>query len=74
MLSAESRLRTRLDSALRQTYGKRGFESALSQERAVMMQEVRNQLRPEAQTLGLEIVDVRIRRTEIDERSLRSNL
>ena len=65
LLSAESRLRTRLDSALRQTYGKRGFESALSQERAVMMQEVRNQLRPEAQTLGLEIVDVRIRRTEL---------
>lgn len=65
IVAAESRLRTRLDAALRQTYGKRGFESALSQERAVMMQEVRNQLRPEAQTLGLEIVDVRIRRTEL---------
>ena len=30
-----------------------------------MMQEVRNQLRPEAQTLGLEITDVRIRRTDL---------
>ena len=65
IISAENRLRTRLDAALRQTYGKRGFESALSEERAVMMQEVRNQLRPEAQTLGLEITDVRIRRTDL---------
>ena len=65
IFSAQERLRTRLDSALRQSYGKRGFESALSKERAVMMQEVRNQLRPEAETLGLKIVDVRIRRTEL---------
>ena len=65
IISAESRLRTRLDAALRQTYGKRGFESALSEERAVMMTEVRNQIRPEAEALGLKIVDVRIRRTDL---------
>ena len=65
IISAESRLRTRLDAALRQTYGKRGFESALSEERAVMMTEVRNQIRPEAEALGLQIVDVRIRRTDL---------
>ena len=62
---AEARLRTRLDAALRRTYGLRGFEAALSEERSAMMREVRDQLRPEAQNLGIDIVDVRIRRTDL---------
>ncbi len=62
---AEQRLRTRLDAALRRVYGLRDFEAALSEERGVMMREVRDQLRPDATSLGLEIVDVRIRRTDL---------
>lgn len=62
---AESRLRTRLDSALRRAYGVRGFEAALSDERAAMMREVRDQMRPDASALGLAIEDVRIRRTDL---------
>lgn len=62
---AEQRLRTRLDAALRRVYGVRGFEAALSEERASMMREVRDQLRPDATSLGLEIEDVRIRRTDL---------
>ncbi len=62
---AEQRLRTRLDAALRRVYGLRGFESALSEERASMMREVRDQLRPDAALLGLEIEDVRILRTDL---------
>jgi modulator of FtsH protease HflC len=62
---AEQRLKTRLDSALRRVYGLRGFEAALSEERADMMREVRDQLRPDATSLGLEIDDVRIRRTDL---------
>ncbi len=62
---AEQRLRTRLDAALRRVYGLRGFEAALSEERASMMREVRDQLRPDANQLGLEIEDVRIRRTDL---------
>ena len=62
---AEQRLRTRLDAALRRVYGVRGFESALSEERASMMREVRDQLRPDATSLGIEIQDVRIRRTDL---------
>ncbi len=65
LLAAEQRLRTRLDSALRSVYGKRGFEAALSEERVSMMLEVRDQLRPAANSLGLEIEDVRIRRTDL---------
>jgi modulator of FtsH protease HflC len=62
---AEQRIKTRLDAALRQTYGKRTFEAALSKDRDVMMTEIRDQLRGEAQALGIEIVDVRIRRTDL---------
>lgn len=59
------RLETRLDAALRQTYGKRSFESALSKDRAAMMTEIRDQVRGEALSLGVDIVDVRIRRTDL---------
>ncbi|HUR43357.1 MAG TPA: protease modulator HflC [Aestuariivirga sp.] len=62
---ARQRIETRLDAALRQTYGKRTFEAALSKDRDVMMREIRDQVRGEAQALGLEIVDVRIRRTDL---------
>tara|TARA_R110002126_G_scaffold24259_7_gene84694 strand:+ start:435 stop:1337 length:903 start_codon:yes stop_codon:yes gene_type:complete len=65
VVAVESRLRTRLNSALRTVYGLRGFESALSAERASMMREVRDQLRPEAEALGVTIDDVRIRRTDL---------
>lgn len=65
LIAAEQRLKTRLDSALRGVYGKRGFEAALSEERVAMMREVRELLRPDAVSLGLEIEDVRIRRTDL---------
>ncbi|MDE1995878.1 MAG: protease modulator HflC [Rhizobiaceae bacterium] len=63
--SAESRLRTRLDASLRRVYGLRGFEAALSNERASMMTEVRDDLHRDAESLGLNIEDVRIRRTDL---------
>lgn len=62
---AEQRLRTRLDAALRRVYGLRDFQAALSAERAEMMREVRDQIRPDATSLGLELDDVRIRRTDL---------
>ena len=52
------RLETRLDSALRQTYGKRSFASALSKDRSAMMTEIRDQVRGEALALGVDIVDL----------------
>ncbi|WP_102958989.1 protease modulator HflC [Mangrovicella endophytica] len=63
--AAEQRLRTRLDAALRSVYGRRGFEAALSEERGDMMREVRDQIRPDAASLGVELNDVRIRRTDL---------
>ncbi|MGB7288444.1 MAG: protease modulator HflC [Salaquimonas sp.] len=64
---AEDRLRTRLNAALRKSYGLRGFEAALSEERSAMMREVRDELRPAASELGIQIEDVRIRRTDLTE-------
>lgn len=64
---AEQRLRTRFDSAIRAVYGRRSFEAALSDERQAMMVEVRDQIRPEAENLGLSLADVRIRRTDLTE-------
>jgi len=65
MALAETRLRTRLDSALRRVYGTRSFGDALSEERLAMMREVAEFVRPEAANLGIEIVELRIRRTEL---------
>ena len=64
-LRMRDRLETRLDSALRQTYGKRTFDAALSKDRSAMMTEIRDSVRDDARSLGVEIVDVRIRRTDL---------
>jgi membrane protease subunit HflC len=63
--SAEARLRTQLDSSLRRVYGLRDFDAALSEERVAMMLEVRDDLHRDAEALGLNIQDVRIRRTDL---------
>ncbi len=65
MNRARDRIETRLDAALRQTYGRRTFDAALSQDRAVMMREIRDQVKAEAVSLGIDVVDVRIRRTDL---------
>ena len=62
---AENRLQTRFEDAVRGVYGRRGFEAALSDARAEMMREVTTRLRPDAESLGLAIEDVRIRRTDL---------
>ena len=58
-------LRTRLDAALRSVYGQRSFEDALSDQRLQMMQEVKRQLAPQAEQVGVILEDVRILRTDL---------
>ena len=65
MSAARTRVATRIESALTQTYGRRTFTAALSRDRAAMMEEIRDLVRPAALSLGLEIVDVRIRKTDL---------
>lgn len=63
---AEARIGASLDAALRQVYGLREFNAALSDQRAQMMQETRDLIRTDLAELGLDIVDVRILRTDLD--------
>lgn len=65
LVQARDRIETRIESALRQVYGRRTFDAALSKDRSAMMREIRDQVRPEALSLGIEIVDVRVRRTDL---------
>ena len=65
LVIARDRIETRMDAALRQTYGKRTFDAALSKDRPAMMREIRDQVRSEAIALGIDIVDVRVRRTDL---------
>jgi membrane protease subunit HflC len=62
---AQENMRTRLDAALRAVYGQRSFEAALSEQRGQMMVEVADQLRPLSSEVGIKIVDVRIKRTDL---------
>ena len=63
---AEARIGASLDAALRQVYGLREFNAALSDQRQQMMQETRDLIRPDLAELGIDVVDVRILRTDLD--------
>lgn len=67
---AEQRLNTRLESALRQVYGLRGFEEALSKQRNAMMNEAQDLIKKETDNLGIQVVDVRILRTDLTDQVL----
>ncbi|MEO6178273.1 MAG: protease modulator HflC, partial [Devosia sp.] len=62
---AETRIATRFDAALRQVYGVRKFDAALSAERPAMMREARDLIRPGMTELGIDVIDVRILRTDL---------
>jgi membrane protease subunit HflC len=62
----QDRISTSFAAVLRQVYGLRQFNAALSEQRAQMMLEARDLIRPNVESLGIEVVDVRIVRTELD--------
>lgn len=62
----DDRIQTSFAAVLRQVYGLRQFNAALSEQRAEMMREARDLIRPNVEDLGIEVVDVRIVRTELD--------
>ncbi len=63
--TAESRIATRFNDALRSVYGRREFNAALSEERPAMMREARDLIRSEVDDIGIDIVDVRVLRTDL---------
>lgn len=62
---AEQLINTRFESALRRVYGLRDFNAALSEQRPEMMREARDLIRTDMSELGIEVVDVRILRTDL---------
>lgn len=67
LITAESRINTRFESALRRVYGLRDFNAALSEQRPEMMREARDLIKTDMEELGVDIVDVRILRTDLTE-------
>ena len=61
----EDRIATRFAAVLRQVYGLREFNAALSEQRPQMMLEARDLIRPDVEQLGIEVIDVRILRTDL---------
>jgi membrane protease subunit HflC len=61
----EDRVATRFAAVLRQVYGLREFNAALSEQRPQMMLEARDAIRPDLEELGIDVVDVRILRTDL---------
>ncbi|EJF77178.1 HflC protein [Bartonella sp. DB5-6] len=64
-IAARENLAPRFIDALRAVYGKREFKAALSDERGAMMTEVQRQFSVDAGSLGITILDVRIRKTDL---------
>ena len=64
---AETRMNATVNSALRRVLGSVTLLAVLSDERTRVMNEIRTQVNNDAQRLGVEIVDVRIRRADLPE-------
>jgi len=62
---ARQRLNTILNSSLRQVLASEDFQTILSGDRSVLMQQVQNDVQSAAERLGIAIVDIRIKRTDL---------
>ncbi|MFM9863066.1 MAG: protease modulator HflC [Micropepsaceae bacterium] len=69
---ARQRLASILSSSLRGELGKKSFAALLSVERSQLMLSIRNQIKAQSLGLGIEIVDVRIRRADLPKENLES--
>lgn len=65
--NADDRLKSILNAALRQVLGQVSSEDVLSPERSVLMTRIRDIARRQAASLGVEVIDVRIRRADLPE-------
>ena len=66
---ANARLSTLLNSALRRVLGEASTTDVVRDKRAQLMAQVRTQLENEAQSFGIAVVDVRIRRADLPEQN-----
>jgi modulator of FtsH protease HflC len=66
---ANSRLATMLNSGLRRVLGETTFTQLVRDDRAQLMNRIREQLDREANAFGISVVDVRIRRADLPEQN-----
>ncbi len=69
-VAALSRLKSILTASLRQVLGSVTSKDVLSPERTILMIRIRDSARAQAKALGVEIIDVRIRRADLPEQNL----
>ncbi len=67
---ARPRLERILNAEVREVLGSVDSGAVLSADRAVLMNKIRDQARARAQTLGVEIVDVRIKRADLPQQNM----
>lgn len=65
-VSARSRLSQRVNDAIRVEVGKRSVQDVVSGDRIEIMDLVRKSMDDEAQSLGIEVMDVRLKRVDLD--------
>jgi len=70
LASAEDRLDSILRSRTREILGSVSSNDILSSDRAALMLQIRNQAIAEAEELGIEIIDVRLKRTDLPAQNL----
>ena len=66
---ARDRLSSLLNASLRSVFGTIKMAAVLSPERDSVMEKIRNEVNAEGKDLGIEIVDVRIRRTDLPQKT-----
>lgn len=64
--NARSRLSQRVNDGLRQEFGRRSVQEVISGDRKLIMEIVQKTMNEEAATLGIEIIDVRLKRVDLD--------
>jgi membrane protease subunit HflC len=67
---ARARLQPILNASLRRVLGEQQFTALLSGERSTLMRAIRDELAAGAKALGVEVVDVRIQRSDLPESNL----
>ncbi|QYZ70269.1 protease modulator HflC [Neotabrizicola shimadae] len=68
--AARDRLDRIINSAIRQVLGSVPSQRVLSEDRTSLMNQIRDQSRREAEALGVDVIDVRLTRTDLPEQNL----
>jgi len=68
--AAQARLESILNNAIREVLGSVPSSAVLSEDRTALMNRIRDASRTQAQALGIEVIDVRLTRTDLPEQNL----